>query len=98
MPYIETEARYENTTMREIRNNANALTGYDISPVNDYVLHNITFDNYEYDEITHERTKLVNKGYSPSSCSVEADYDFDANPKEIYAIKINDVGENDIIH
>lgn len=91
MPYIETETRYENTTMREIRNNDNVLMGYDIAPIEGYVLHNSAFDHYE-------ETVLISRGYSPSSSSVESDYDFEANPYEIYAIEKDSIGENDVIH
>lgn len=78
---------YDNTTMRENRNS------YDISPAEGYLLHNIVFDKYESDS-----KQLISRGYSPSSCSVGKDYDFEANPKEIYAIKRDDVGENDVIY
>ena len=52
MPYIDIEPRYENTTMREIRNDDNDLRGYDIAPIEGYVLHNKALDNYDYDEET----------------------------------------------
>lgn len=98
MPYVETEARYENTTMREIQNDKGILTGYDIAPIDGYVLHNTAFDDYEYDHETLERGELISKGYSPSSCSVEAEYDFDANPYEIYAVKRDDIGDEGVIY
>lgn len=98
MPYIETEARYENTTMKEIRNNDDILTGYDIAPIDGYVLHNKVLDSYDYDEETGEDTELSSKGYSKNSCSVEPTYDFDTNPDEIYAIAKDDVEEGSVIY
>ena len=98
MPYIDIESKYENTTMKEIRDNDDVLMGYDISPIEGYVLHNTTFDTYEYNPETEELVKLINRGYSPSSCSVKQDYDFDINPDEIYAIKTDSIGEDGIIY
>lgn len=108
MPYVETEAYYDNTIMREIRNNDNILIAYDISPVDGYVLHNSSLDVYEVDmvetdgaeeedvEPTITRT-LISRGYSHNSCSVFASYDFNINPDEIYAIKEDAVGEDGVI-
>ena len=114
MPYVETESRYENTTMLEIRNKDNVLMGYDIAPVEGYVLHNSALDQYEYDLETGEQKdmetyeqkdletdepkKLISHGYSYGSCSVNPDYDFDENPEEIYAIKEDAVGEDGVIY
>lgn len=98
MPYVETESRYENTTMLEIRNKDNVLMGYDIAPIEGYVLHNSALDQYEYDLETDEQKELISHGYSYGSCSVNPDYDFDENPEEIYAIKEDVVGEDGIIY
>ena len=98
MPFIETQARYENTTMREIRNTENTLTGYDIAPAEGYVLHNTAYDVYEYDPETEEWGELISRGYSPSSSSIEADYDFDLNPYEIYAKSRDDIEDNEVIY
>lgn len=105
MPFIETEARYENTIMREIRNSDGVLNGYDIAPAEGYVLHNNSFDEYEYkyDPESEEQEEplqgeLISKGYSPSSSGVSADYDFDTNPSEIYAKKRDELEENEVVH
>ena len=42
--------------------------------------------------------KFISRGYSIGSCSVGVDYDFDANPDEIYAKKIDELDENEIMH
>ena len=98
MPFVETEACYEKKTMREIRNDAGDLTGYDIAQIEGYVLHNSSFDGYEYDPETNEQGDLISTGYSPSSSSVEPGYDFDANPYEIYAVKRDAVGDDGVIY
>lgn len=98
MPYVNTEARYENTTMREIQNDNGDLTGYDIAPVNGYVLHSATLDKYKHNPETFEQGELISHGYSPSSCSVMPDYDFDVNPDEIYAVKEDEIEENGVIY
>lgn len=98
MPFIETEAVYENTTMREIRNHENILTGYDIAPIGGYVLHNTVYDVYESNPETDEQGELSSRGYSTSSCSVNATYDFGANIREIYAKNRNDIGEGEVIY
>ena len=96
MPFVETETRYENTTMREIRNDAGDLTGYDIAPIEGYVLHNSSFDVHEYDPETNKQGELISMGYSSSSSSVEPEYNFDANPYGIYAVKRDAVGDDGI--
>lgn len=98
MPYVETESCYENTAMLEIRNKDNVLMGYDIAPVEGYVLHNSSLDQYEYDLETDKQKELIAHGYSYGSCSVNPDYDFDENPEEIYAIKEDAVGEDGVIY
>lgn len=98
MPFIETEARYENTTMREIRDKNHNIIAYDIAPIYGYVLHNVTFDSYEYNPETKEQGESISFGYSPGSCSVEATYDFETNPYEIYAKKKEELEENEVIY
>lgn len=97
MPFIETDAYYENTTMREIRDKEDVLIAYDIAPAEGYVLHNVVYDIYEYDSETDEQGELISRGYSSSSSSVESNYDFETNPSEIYAIKKEDLEEDDIM-
>lgn len=98
MAFIETEARYENTIMREIRNIKGELKGYDIAPMNDYVLHNFALDTYEYNPETQEFGELISIGYSPSSCSVKPEYDFDVNPSKIYAKKRDELEDDEIVY
>ena len=98
MPYVKTKAYYDNTEMKEIRNNSGDLTGYDIAPIDGYVLHNSVLDTYDYDHETQEQGELISHGYSPSSCSVEPNYDFKENPYAIYAVKRDAIGDDGIIY
>ena len=98
MPFIETQTRFENTKMLEIRNNANETVAYDIAPLDGYALHNVCLDVYELDPEKEEERKLVSRGYSISSCSIGVDYDFDVNPDEIYAKKINELDKNEFMY
>lgn len=98
MPFIETQSRFKNTKMMEIQNNANETVAYDIAPLDGYALHNVSLDVYELDPENEYKYKFISRGYSIGSCSVGVDYDFDANPDEIYAKKIDELDENDIMH
>lgn len=98
MPFIETQTRFKNTKMIEIQNNANETVAYDISPLDGYALHNVSLDIYELDPENKNKYKFVSRRYSISSCSVGVDYDFDVNPDEIYAKKIDELDENELIH
>lgn len=94
MAFIETEALYENTTMRKIQTSDGILMGYDIAPVEGYVLHNAVYDSYDGEPGS---SSLSHKGYTSGSCGVTASYDFEANPSEIYAKKRDELGENETI-
>ena len=98
MPYIEIKSCYENTIMHEIRNLNDELTGYDIAPIDGYVLHNVVLDKRKYNPKTKEFDEEITLGYSPSSCSVQSNYDFDTNPNDIYAVKKASVGSNGVIY
>ena len=91
MPYIETESRYENTAMLEIRNKDNVLMGYDIAPVEGYVLHNSALDQYEYDLETNEQKDNIFMGYdidsvegyvSHNSALDQYEYDLETNKQK----------------
>lgn len=87
---------YENTIMTACYNDTNVLRYYDIAPVEGYVLHDKTLDTPVIDEGTMEETGEVILGYTPGSTSVPARYDFEANPREFYAVLRSEVPENQI--
>ena len=95
--YIDVTPNYENTRQQAYYNNTtNELRFYDIAPVDGYVLHDKTLDVPEIDDMTFEETGNILLGYTPSSISVAHNYDFEANPREIYAVLRNTVPENQI--
>ena len=93
--FIETTAYFENTTMREIRSDStNELLGYDIAPVEGYVLN----DNRTYGIRTNPETGEDEEYpmYCSGSLSVWKNYNFETNPYDIYAVPRNEVPENSI--
>ena len=82
---------FENTIMKAYYDNEdeNVLRYYDIAPVEGYILHDNTLDVPEIDEGSFEKTGNIILGYTPSSISVSARYDFETNPREIYAVLRN---------
>lgn len=76
---------YENTTMQAYYNNENVLRAYYISPCEGYVLHSTSLDFPEFDEETMTETGVILEGYTRSVSTVPYNYDFEANPKQIYA-------------
>ena len=76
---------YENTTMQAYYNSENVLRVYEIRPCEGYVLHSKGLDFPEFDEETMTETGVILEGYTRSVSTVPYNYDFEANPKEIYA-------------
>ena len=70
---------------------------YYISANDDYVLHDNVLDVYEeFDEITGEPIGEPVLGYSAGTKSCDINYDWDANPREFYAVLKSTVPENQI--
>ena len=84
--YKDIETLIENTTMKERYNDNNELINYVISPNEGYVLHENSRDEIVLDENGNE-TGDVKKGYTSGIVTVLANYDFEKNPREIYAVK-----------
>lgn len=85
----------ENTTMEKV-----FIDGvhkvYEITPNENYVLHDKDFDSPVYDEETGEETGEVILGYRTYTASCSASYDFATNPREFYAVPENDVPADQI--
>ena len=62
---------------------------YRITPIDGYVLHNNVRDWTERNEETGEETLYL--GCSTSYASVPANYDFNENPNELYAVPADSV-------
>lgn len=61
---------------------------YHITPVSGYVLHDKGRDTEEFDPETQMPTGKIILGYTQLTASCAADYDFEKNPREFYAVKI----------
>ncbi len=59
---------------------------YNITPASGYVLHDKAYDYPVIDRDTLEETGEVVLGYRTSTASCSANYDFEANPREFYAV------------
>lgn len=62
---------------------------YEITPVDGYVLHNNVRDWIECNGETHE--EILRCGYSAGMSSCPANYDFNENPNELYAVPADSV-------
>jgi hypothetical protein len=85
---------FENTTQEAYYNNDNELRSYFIEAVEGYVLHDNRFDERVVDPETGEETGEIILGYASGSISVGYNYDFAANPRQIYAVPRDSVDEN----
>lgn len=85
----------ENTIMRRRLLDGVART-IQITPIEGYVLHDNNLDDYLLDEETGMPTEEIVLGYKEGEVSVRYDYDFIANPRELYAVPRDTVPENQI--
>jgi hypothetical protein len=67
-----------------------------IAPAENYVLHDNILDDAALDEITGMPTDEILLGYKDGEVSVRYDYDFSANPRELYAVPRSSVPEERI--
>ena len=86
--------------MEAYYNSSNVLRSYYIAPIEGYVLHSTGYDTEVFDEETGEPTGEIIPGYIPypAYVSVGYNYDFDANPRQIYAVPQDTVPENQIFN
>lgn len=87
---------YENTTMQAYYNSENVLRGYDIRPCEGYVLHSSGLDFPEVDEETMTETGTILLGYTRGLVTVGYNYDFEANPRNIFAVLESEVPADQI--
>ena len=88
-----------NTTMRK-RILDGIFKVYTINANEGYILHDKGYDSPVYDETTGEETGEVILGFRPpsSTATVAANYDFIANPRELYAILEDELPEGAVIY
>lgn len=87
--YKDIETLIENTVMKERYNDNNELINYVISPIKGYMLHEKSRDEIIMDEYGNETG--IKLGYTNGIVTVLINYDFDSNPREIYAVIITDI-------
>lgn len=85
----------ENTSMQKIYRDG-VHVQYGITPNENYVLHDITYDEPVYDEETGDETGEVILGYRLSTATCSASYDFTTNPREFYAVPESSVPADQI--
>ena len=91
---------YENTTMQASYNDADVLRVYRIKPIEGYVLHVNSYDTEVFDEETLEPTGEILLGYIPypAFTAVPHNYDFEANPFNIFAVPQDTVPADQIFN
>ena len=84
--YKEIESKIDNTIF-EARTDKNGETiSYRISPAEGYKLHEITLDEDVIDEETLESTGEIKLGFTGAYVTAGANYDFEKNERQIYAV------------
>lgn len=84
--YKKIEPLIENI-LCEAREKDGKVISYLIRPSEGYKLHEITLDEEVVDKETLEPTGKKKLGYTTSYVTAGADYDFEKNEREIYAVK-----------
>ena len=92
---IDVTPYFENTTMQESYNSSNKLIGYCIYPCEGYVLHTSSYDEPVIDEETGKETGEIILGYIDSYVMLTRNYDFEANPLNIYAVLESEANERE---
>ena len=87
--YKEIKPLIDNT-LCEAREKDGKVVSYRISPAEGYKLHEVTLDETIFDEETGEETGEIKLGYTTAYITAGANYDFEKNEREIYAVEITD--------
>ena len=86
--YKDIKPLIKNTVMQVRTDEEGKIINYTILPKTGYVLHTKSRDEIVVDEYGNE-TGEIKKGYTKGLVTVLANYDFENNIREIYAVKIN---------
>ena len=86
--FKEIQPKIENTIFEACQNEADETLWYRISPVEGYKLHEVTLDEEVMNEETLEPTGKIKLGYTKSYVTAGAEYDFEKNEREIYAVEV----------
>lgn len=101
MAYIDMETLIENATMKKrVDDTTGELLSYRIYPNEGYVLHSTSYDKEVFDEETGEPTGEILPGFIPypAFVTVGYNYDFTANPRQLYCVPQDTVPENQIFN
>lgn len=82
--YKEIKPLLDNT-LCEVRTKNGEFVSYRIRPIEGYKLHEITLDENVVDEVGNETGETI-KGFTTSYITAGANYDFEKNEREIYAV------------
>ena len=96
MARITVEAIIPNTRMEAYYNSDNVLRRYYIYPAEGYALHHKLYDEEIIDEETLEPTGEIRQRFTTAFTTVVADYDFVANPDEIFAVLLSELDEDQL--
>ena len=91
--YKEIKPLIENT-LCEAREKDGKVVSYLIKPAEGYKLHETTLDETVVDEETFEETGEIRLGFTTAYVTCGADYDFEKNEREIYAVQDAEPTEN----
>ena len=83
--FKQTESKLKNTIFEALEMNGEILS-YRIRPEEGYKLHEITLDEPVFDEETMQETGKKKLGFTKAYTTAFANYDFEKNPREIYAV------------
>ena len=88
--YKTLDALIENTIFEARMDESDNVISYRISPAEGYKLHEITLDEKVIDKETCEETGEIKKGFTTSYITAGVNYNFEKNPRQIYAVKKGD--------
>ena len=88
--YKDIESIIENTVMKERYNESGEKVNYIISPKEGLLLHEKSRDEAIFDGNGND-TGEIKKGYTSGIVTVLANYDFEKNEREIYAVKEDEI-------
>jgi len=88
--YKDIETLIDNTVMQKRVNEKGKTVNYTILPVKGYLLHEKSRDEAIFDENGNE-TGEIKLGYTSGIVTVLANYDFEKNEREIYAVKEDEI-------
>lgn len=88
--YKNMKTKIDNAVMQKRTNENGDVLNYTIAPANGYLLHEKSRDDIVTDEHGNETGEVI-KGYTSGLVTVLANYDFTKNPREIYAVKEDEI-------